>query len=190
MFSQVQRSVIRRYTAPIRVIKSANKAQEWLEVSCQSEQEMYQLLHMNPQLRIAFDRAIDMIPELKTIKDEMNGYMSKQGYMSKENPLVIDSKKQQQILEDKQLMQLRIAMHKSLVKYGFLVPADADDQEPLNLFGPKGQQATVVHGSVPPRRSGMHTMLKSDYDRMVMEDKGILERIRYRFRTFFNKWMY
>jgi hypothetical protein len=190
MFSRWHRIALRSYNTPVRVIKSANQAHEWLEVSCQSEQDMYQLLHMNPQLRIAFDRAIDMIPELKTIKDEMNLYMSKQGYMSKENPLVIDQTKQQQIMQDTKLMHLRNLMHKSLTKHGFLVPADADDQEPPNLFGPAGQQATVVYGSVPPRRSGMQTMLKLDYDRMLMEDKGVLERIRYRFRTFFNKWMY
>lgn len=172
------------------MVKHGN--QDWIEIDCKSPEEMYQLLNQHPRLRTAFDAAIKMITELSNIKEEMNVYMKKAGYLSLTNPSLIDTSKQEQILKDKKLSELRSMMHESLIKYGLLVPAGANEEEtqqPLNLFGPGGK-ATVLQGSVSPRRIGMHMMPKQDYNQMMLDQQGFLGRLKYRFKEFYAKWMY
>jgi hypothetical protein len=183
----------RRYSLPIKIVKSSkNPSFEWYEIECKSQQEIFQLLNTNEPLRQLFDSAISMVPELRAVKEEMNRYMQKQGYMSTVNPNIIDQRYTKEIMEDKKLEKMRTILHDLLAKYGFLVPAGGDEQakEPLNLFGPAGRLAAVLQSSVPPRRIGMQTILKSDYDEMVMEQKGIFGRFRYRFSVFYNKWFF
>jgi hypothetical protein len=149
-------------------------------------------LNKNPKLREAFDNAINRIPELKYIKEEMNRYMSSQGYMNKTNPLIIENKMQEKILQDKKLLLMRSKMNELLLQYGFLMPVGEKEQqqEPLDIFGPKDRQAAILKGSIPPRRIGMQAVSKQEYDKAFLADKSLLYKIQYRIQSIFNKWLY
>ena len=103
---------------------------KYLELRANSRQEIFKILESNAHCRNLFENAIRNVPELHQLSTELKTIKNPKEFQLKSNEMIL-----------------------LLTKYGLLMPAN--DQEPLDVFGPNGKRAMVLDSSIPPKRIGI-----------------------------------